>query len=136
MKIGAKILDYWHEKGSHPYSSCNIKCQFEVIAFFRAPCWRYTARISRKPCRNTKLCLHNISLLLLLAFIIDWSIIFEFGFTEFIHSWLINTNNYDNGWLLKLIFGMNCQFNMHMGRQLKVILGSHCIVYIFVSTLI
>ena len=103
---------------------------------FRAPCWRYTARIWRKPCRNTKLCLHNISLLLLLAFIIDWLIIFEFGFTEFIHSWLINTDNYDNGWLLKLIFGMNCQFNMHMGRQLKVILGSHCIVYIFVSTLI
>ena len=60
----------------------------------------------------------------------------EFGFKEFIHCWLINTKNYDNGWPLKLTFGMNRQLNMHMGWRLKVMLGSHCIVYIFVRILI
>ena len=62
--------------------------------------------------------------------------LFEFGFKEFIHCWLINTKNYDNGWPLKLTFGMNRQLNMHMGWRLKVMLGSHCIVYIFVRILI
>ena len=62
--------------------------------------------------------------------------LFEFGFKEFIHCWLINTKNYDNGWPLKLTFGMNRQLNMHMGWRLKVMLRSHCIVYIFVRILI
>ena len=61
---------------------------------------------------------------------------FKFGFKEFIHCWLINNENYDRGWPLKLTFGMNCQLNMHTDWQLKVILGSHCIVYIFVRILI
>ena len=69
---------------------------------FKVPWWRYTVAIWRKPWTNTKRRLHNISLLLLSAFFIDWLIIFEFGFTEFIHCWLINTENYDNGLPLKL----------------------------------
>ena len=103
---------------------------------FKVPCWWYIVAIWREPWKNSKCHLYNIFLLLLSAFFIDWLIIFEFGFTKFIHCWLINTENYDNGWPLKLIFGMKCQLHMHTGRQLKVILGSHCIVYIFVRILI
>ena len=43
--------------------------------------------------------------------IICYCQIFEFGFTEFIHCWLINTENYDNGLSLKLlIISTSCYF--------------------------
>ena len=127
------------------WTDYRICCTVIALTFYRwniliflkqLPCWRYTVAIWRKLWRNTKRHLHKISLLFLSALFFDWLIIFEFGFTEFIHCWLINTENLDNGWPLKVIFGMNYQLNMHTSWRLKVILGSHCIVYISVRIII